>query len=394
MRVLNNRYTKISLSDWLLIISLVLAPMTGLRIAQIGPAEVLVFFWCIVNHRYILKLDRIFFYFWMFFTSVIFVGSIIGTLLFPSESNMAGIITWVYFAVISLSGCSILKNFSFVRLKRILKIMAVSSAIWYLFLYIYSIFVSSYFAGAPLWFEETRFSGGGNNPHQVALLLGCIVVLLFFFVLKEQKKSVRGCYLLILFISFFLLLETESSTGLMATIVGIVYLIYENFFALINSGLQLKLIFWIACGCLGLLFNQYILDAGYQWISSDENGIGRLEIFSSIGVAFWKSPLFGLGPGIHGANGAIEFHNTYLEIIAMGGIIGFFVFLMFTIKIYSRIKNTPLSVAIMLTLYVFGLAGFGMRRLVFWIFLFTIYIFSQKDLCEKEQNILKEGPAD
>ena len=40
-------HNKIRTWDWLLILGLTIAPMTGLRIWKIGPAEVLTFIWCL-----------------------------------------------------------------------------------------------------------------------------------------------------------------------------------------------------------------------------------------------------------------------------------------------------------------------------------------------------------
>lgn len=373
------QYNKLYKYDWLLIASFILAPMTGLRIIKVGPAELFCALWCIVNYQYMISLNKLFFYFWSCFLSVMFLGSILGTYLYPDESNMIGIIVWVYFAFISLAGCSILNNMHFERIKNILKTMTIGGTIWYLFLYIYSLFISPSFLGAPLWFGETRFSGGGTNPHQVALLLGCINVFLLYKVLNTPKWLKKLRYLLILFIALFLLIETQSSTGLMATIVGVLYISYVKFFQVFTSKLRVKFVFWMLVVFVAIVFNQTIHEAFMEWVSSDDNGMGRLEIFSSIGTAFWKSPIIGLGPGTHGINGTIEFHNTYLEIVAIGGVVGFTIFFIFTLKLFKAMKNSPLCISIMITMYIFGFAGFGMRRLVYWILLSIIFVYAKKD---------------
>ena len=49
-------HNKIRTWDWLLILGLTIAPMTGLRIWKIGPAEVLTFIWCAVNVAFLAAL--------------------------------------------------------------------------------------------------------------------------------------------------------------------------------------------------------------------------------------------------------------------------------------------------------------------------------------------------
>jgi O-antigen ligase len=116
----------------------------------------------------------------------------------------------------------------------------------------------------------------------------------------------------------------------------------------------------------------------YNWIASDSNGLGRFRIFASYPETFWKSPVFGLGPGVHGLNGTIEFHNTYLEVLAMSGMAGGIVFVLFTLNAWKEVRWSPFTLGMFVTLYVFGLAGFGMRRLVFWIILSIICVYGKR----------------
>lgn len=103
------------------------------------------------------------------------------------------------------------------------------------------------------------------------------------------------------------------------------------------------------------------------WVSKDANGLGRFDIFSTFPNAYLKSPLVGLGPGVHGRDGLIEFHNTYFEVLAASGLFGGIVFLLFSIRISKKaiLADWRLFIVIV-SMYAYGLAGFAMRRLVFW----------------------------
>ena len=118
----------------------------------------------------------------------------------------------------------------------------------------------------------------------------------------------------------------------------------------------------------------------YNWVASDSNGLGRLYIFSSIKGAFIKSPLFGLGPGMHAKDplGLKEFHNTYLEILAATGIVGFLAFISLSIKALKKLTADALLIPILISIYAYGLAGFAMRRLAYWVIFIFIFILSEQ----------------
>lgn len=366
---------KFNLKDYIIVLAMILAPMTGLRVMKIGPAELLCLFWICINYNFIQKIDKFFLKFWTIFIEIILIGSVFGNLKYPNESDIKGIFVWVYFSIISICGCTIFMKMRYSKIKKIVKYVAIGTVIFYSFMYLYGKLISSYFLGAPLWFGGVRFSGGATNPHQVALLF-CVTTIISFYYLMNEKKKVF--WIILLFISFFLLFETKSSTGFMAVFTGITYISYEKIKGFFKSSIYIKILFFIGVMIFLLLAHKIIIDIFMEWVTSDSNGMGRLEIFSSIGDSFWKNPIFGLGPGTHGINGTIEFHNTYLEILAMGGLLGFVWYMIFSLKILLKIYKNTLCTGIMLCMYIFGFAGFSARRLVFWLFLPIIYTYVKK----------------
>lgn len=375
----------VNINEWFIIFSVILAPMTGLRIAKMGPAEFLCMLWIMINHKKVIShINLIFFKFWLVFLGATFLGSIWGNSVYPQESSMTGIVTWIYLAIVSISSCAILSTMSLFQLKSILNKIVIGSTFWYVSLYLYSQFFSDFILGVPIWYGGQRFSGGGTNPHQVALLLGLTALLAMDLAFEQYRGKNR----LVLFgcvgISFFLLEETKSSTGLIATCSGFTFLLFNKIADIFQDQKKVKLILIFSLCIIAIIGNGIIYRAFMEWVGADSNGMGRVQIFSTFGIAFWKNPILGLGPGTHGLDGTIEFHNSYLEIFAMSGIVGFAGFVIFTVKLIARMKSSVLCLAIMLYMYIFGLAGFSARRLIFWLMISLLYVFSKKCLDKKQ----------
>ena len=136
-----------------------------------------------------------------------------------------------------------------------------------------------------------------------------------------------------------------------------------------------------------VLFYRMLSAKVYDWVLSDNNGIGRLEIFSTFYESFVKSPLVGLGPGVHGRDGAIEFHNTYLEILAATGIVGFSAFLVYSVRVFKKLLSDYMLIPIMVVMYAYGLAGFAMRRLVYWGVMIAILVLGEQYYAKKQNSL-------
>ncbi len=368
---------RIKYGDLLLVAGLCMAPMTSLRIWKIGPGEVLCLLWGIRNgvSYYLSKSDIL-----LFFTSFVFcllIGSAIGYYLAPNELRVTDIITWIYLAVIAISLYEGLNSRSYEYNDLLLHTFARIAAIWFIFLYIYSITVSRRIFGIPLWASRTRFSGGATNPHQTAILFCGIFFVFIREIVKKKRVFSNLCYS---FISLFLMLRTRSSTGVLAIAFGIVittyfiigYAFHKHKFAALVGITVLYLI-------VGLVGYRILYKLFMYWVESDANGLGRLTIFSSFSITFIKSPLLGLGPGVHGINGLIEYHNTYLEILAATGLVGGLVFAIYTIRLVKTILYADWTLLpIVISLYAYGLAGFSMRRLVYWGIVAFITVIAEK----------------
>lgn len=361
-----------------------LAPMTGLRIWKVGPAELLCLVWgCPYVYEFLsIDLKNYKFKFWMMFLSVITLGAIYGTAFFPSETSITGTLTFVYFSIVFLSFSIGLSQRKYDEINNIFVVFCVLTTVWYMFLYLYSKH-SSTFLGAQLWYgNHTRFTGGGTNPHQLAVCIGAVLFgnVRSFVRLKKQYKErlvfafcVLGC--------LFLAKATRSSTLyasiLISAFVGFVIIIAKRI-----PDVKKRKKVYIMIGCvflmLTLLFYNQIHTLFMDWLSDDENGIGRLEIFKTYSYTFNKNAIIGLGPGKHANNGTFEYHNTYLEILAMSGIVGFIIFIIFSFRVFKTLSVDPYLMLCIIPLYSYGLAGFAMRRLVYWGILAVVLVLAEK----------------
>ena len=238
--------------------------------------------------------------------------------------------------------------------------------------------------GAPLWFYQ-RYTGGGTNPHQVAVLCCGVVFILFRNILNRKRIIVS---LIFVALGINIILETESSTAIVALFFGAataLYIFISTFVHDINRQRVLYICESVALICLVIIKYEYFYEAAFEWISSDSNGLGRLVIFSRIINVLKISPFFGLGPGVHAVSehSLMEFHNTYLEILAACGITGFSVFVRFTIQIIKKMQNDITFLPVLTAIYAYGFAGFAMRRLAYWgVLIFAIILSEQKEYIE------------
>ena len=375
--------------DWLLVVGLVLSPMTGLRIWKIGPAEVLVLVWCLkyVPRKKISSSDLALF-FGLFLGSMA-LGTMWGLFFAREELVLSGWATWIYLAFASLGMYEGLRRNGWEYNERLLYSFATLAVLWNIALYALAITGLRSLLGAPLWYYH-RYSAGGTNPHQIAIMM-CGLTFIFAREIVQRRKLLWN--LILMAGSSVILLATESSTAIMALALGMMVeliLIVNN--RMFGRGRHFRLIIVevLVAGFILLIFYRLIYRFAYNWISSDSNGLGRIAIFSNIRNTFTKGPLFGLGPGMHsrGDGGRlIEYHNTYLEVLAASGLCGFFALVQFTVRLLKKTTSDNTFLPVIAALYTYGLAGFGMRRLIYWgILVFVFTIVTQKHQVRENQQ--------
>lgn len=359
--------------DWVLVVGITFSPMNELRIWKLGPGEILLLIW---SFRYLSKLfsarlNSIFFRFWLLFLPCISIGAAYCVLFYPDEADPMGLLTFALFAFISIAIVEGLQDRPSQRIRNTIYAIGVAPAFWYMFLYIYSRKVRARFLGAALWYMNVRFSGGANNPHHIAPLLCAALFINMIHLLDRDASLFRKALAAVsMFFCGFVSLKTKSSTLIVAVVISFGFFAYYLSMRYLKEKTQR----WIATSVLIIvfaalvgIFQEKLYDYVFEWVESDANGLGRFDIFYSIGDMLRKGWLTGLGPGTHGMNGTIEFHNSYLEFLAMGGVIGITLFIIFSVRLYRTIRIDPIMSFCVIPFYAYGLGGFSMRRMSFWI---------------------------
>lgn len=379
--------------DLLLVVGVVMAPMTGLRIGKIGPAEVIIALWALFHlipsnkarergpsTSQEFRLLHPIHLFWLLFLTASIIGTIIGANYYPEQSIPSGLTTWFYLAVVSLGLHEGLRAKSREQLDEILRLVAIIGTLTYFALYFYSITVSTTILGMPLWYGGTvRFSGGGTNPHQLAVLIAG-VAFLHLRALKPGNALRNAVHTTLLAATLFLGSETESATLTISLIIGAAIGIMTLALGRIHDWRNRLLTFLLVASAL-ILSSRAVFDVSKSFIEADPNGPGRIEILASVGDTFSASPAFGLGPGVHSTGGVleyVEYHNSYVEILAMSGIVGLSLFVYFHALLISRTLRDPWLLATVASLMTYGIAGFSARRLVYWFFLVSAFVLVEK----------------
>ena len=405
-RLIIKRNVKIDLWDWLLVLGLVLSPMTSLRIWKVGPGEVLCALWTIryLNFKKIIFSDV--FKFFTVFIICISAGTLIGVYKEPQETDPAGILTWVYLGYIACMIYSGLRKRNREYIEHLFFIGAVVTTCWHFFLYLYSITINRSFFGIGLWYGGSRYAGGGTNPHQVALLMCGLAV---YFLRNVFTKKHALFSLVMAACCFMVEMATQSSTGLASVVAACLTFMYV-FTARLGTSKKLRTGIIIVETLLIILaviiFYAPLFEFVFNWIASDKNGLGRFAIFSHIGEVFTESPVFGLGTGAHSetlSGSQLEFHNTYLEVLAAGGVAALLVLIWFTFRICKKTSADAYFYPLIVQLYTFGLAGFGMRRLPYWWLLMFVILTAEKkrtelmaeyDSTQTGDDILSDAPME
>lgn len=378
---------KLGFWEYILVLGILTAPMTSLRIWKIGPSEILMLFWSIkifIDIRFKFKIDM-FMKFWLLFDLCLLIGfsyritASIYTGPFLSET-----LTFIFFNIFVFAMSQYLPSISYRKLLKILYAIFYFSSCVYIVLYIYAKFVSGSLFGISLWWGGLRLLLFSENPHQLAFLLGPLVLIGLYLLNIKYIKGNKGKFLAYLTIVTLIIIsiETKASTLIMVYfVISLVIIVMKNV-TKHNSKKQvykfLGSISFLLATCL--LFYNYIYELLLKFIESDANGEGRILLWERGIERLSVSPIFGLGPGAHllGDNiiPFLEVHNTYIDVALRGGVVGLFILLIMLFKSIYIVKSNIFAVSIVLFFCLYGIAGYSLRRITLWFFIMAIvYIY-------------------
>lgn len=242
-------------------------------------------------------------------------------------------------------------------------------------------------AGLALPGAEVRFTAAGMNMNELAAILGLGVVMAFYLASEFRARLVvRVLYFLYAGAGIVAIPLTGSRGGLMTGIVGLVFIVIFN----TALGTRARLVFALAVVASAVLAFGIIPDSTEARLAGTGRELrsgtwgSRLEILGPGVEVFWQRPVVGVGLGGFRSAVAryygypIDAHNTYLNVLAETGIVGFLLFFSVLVVLLKRQRSLPrrdkfLWVALTVMWSFMGLSGSLDRVKTTW-FLYSLGI--------------------
>ena len=245
-----------------------------------------------------------------------------------------------------------------------------------------------FFGGDTAYYHSTRFTGGAKNPNQLALYMCCCLLLTVIFIKKKFIKL--PLIAAIIFFGF----KSESDAFTVALALTFIALALANLVSREYSTISLTIVISAVLLCLAIVVLFFFELAAYleqQWAAADEGGARKALYINGLGAWLSSPPTFFIGNGAGSFSGITESfqdseaHNTPIDTLAMGGILGLFCFYYFPIKYiinaYSLNQRIVFSCAV--GLICFSFFHFVARHPIFW---FSIFALSEFIWVQKKQD--------
>lgn len=378
---------KLKMTDWFLILIISFSALTELRIWKIGPTELLMLFWIImVSVKFRFKIPSNFIMkFWYIFLVCLILGYFNRNLinresLFILDETLSFITFFIFIIGLSIY----FQNTT----KKLIALVLINSYFIsfsiYIILFAISLYTESIF-GYTVYYGE-RFSPLANNPHQFIYLSG---IMIFLSLYATDYLKINRMFKIIHIISILLyltiMLYAESATFYLAfmssLLIGSFYFIIKKFKIEIN--LVLSLVFFTLF--IIVINIESIINFIVSYFHSDSNGLYRVNLWiDGIFVFLNQTNLIGLGPGAHISTynhlDFMEAHQTFIDIGLRAGVIGLFAYIYLLCRLFQLSTKHFWLVSIVVFIFVYGLSGFTIRRVILWVSAFVIYKFGRKKL--------------
>lgn len=372
--------SRLNARDFLLIFAIVLSPIDTIGLGPVGPGEAAIALWlCLCALRKEIRIERHYLCsFWYFLLLFFVIGTVVGSRLTPNETSLTGLFTWAALGAVAIGTLSVAMRRSREELSLILSRAGTLTTVFYLALYALWQSGTSSLGPLPLDFAGVRFTGGASNPHLLAVVIAFALFVHATELLKTRRPALWLYRLMMISLSYLVGSGTGSSTFLLACALTPATWLVIRVVQMQGTKAEkfVALAFITLTGAtIATILRDPLLRMADDFISSDENGYGRIEIWRSFDHVLELSPIFGLGPGTHGTGGTTEFHNTFLDIGAIGGLAALVLFTVFVIRLVASSAAAGNLVLLILPYIYYGIAGFSARRLSFWIVIPIIFGF-------------------
>lgn len=231
------------------------------------------------------------------------------------------------------------------------------------------------FGVGEAWYSN-RFTGGSKNPNQLALYMSCLLLLILISDFSLFVKVVFSSVVM------FFGMKTLSDAYLLSLVVFVPCLVlllilrnvYTRFILMIFVFLTLAVVLYMWEEISGALL--------LVWDLADEGG-GRVKLYTNGIKAWFSTPLsiiVGNGAGVFSGIDApfqgAESHNTPIDVLSIGGAIGFLSLYYLAVKnLWSSGKEYKIFVfAGIMGLMVFSFFHLVVRHPIYW---FTLYAVAE-----------------
>ncbi|PGS52662.1 O-antigen ligase [Bacillus sp. AFS041924] len=372
---------------------------TTLRIGLFGIGEAILLVFCItqlISQRdiYLSAEKHLFTIFWFYYIGVIIIGYAVNTFLAINPQFIKfDLMSYTVILFLCFTFELAFKKSSYFNLYKLLRFIyfggiIVVGALYFIYLKgIYSLF------GFPLTYAGSGiFSPFANDYHQFAYFVAPLPFVGLYIMGKERNLLFKIVALLGTVLCIKIGMATTSSTlessWVITTILFCVLKVLEILKGLGRSK-SIIIVFFCFVSLMIILNYENILSFINDFFKGDTNGENRLIIWSNAIKAWKHSPIFGLGPGSFSGQEVFfgyEAHNTFLQILTQGGIMGGIAYIILVRKLTKMASVNVYILCAVVSLIAYGLGINDLRRTVLWFYFILFYFLSLKSKGDKSNE--------
>lgn len=391
------KYVTFSIQNILILVMILFFGFTSLRFGSFGIGEIILLVFCVlqlITQRKILvsTTKHLFSAFWIMFICVISVGYCVNQFFeIAPQSPKFDYLAYIVIIFLCFTFESLFKASSYSSLYSLLRFiyffgLLIIGALFLLYLQGIRVLFGYYltYAGSDI------FSPFANDYHQFAYFVAPFPFIGLYIYSKEKSITLKILSILGIVLSIDIGLSTTSSTLIASWVISFILFFSIKLIESIKKYKDSYSIFIVFfCIFLFTLFFFYhnILDLIADFFNGDSNGGNRIIIWNNAIQAWLHSPIVGLGPGSYSGEDVFdgyEAHNTFLQILTQGGIVGGIVYIFFVFKMTKMTYVNTFLLCGVISLIAYGFGINDLRRTVLWFYFILFYFISYKSKGEND----------
>lgn len=388
MHSLENTVNTSPLPQLLIILAMVFAPFTQLRVGLVGFTELflIILLFTVIGDRsnrinFIARNQYTFTKFWVVYIFFSLIGALFNSITFGyiksiTESLKFDLLAYVFTLIVCFSIETTIYNNRIDLWMTIKEIYVWLSAVLF-FLYIFVGITGNLYGSELLYYGY--FRPFANNIHHVAMVIAPLPFIGLKLFDRERKLSKKNACLLLIVSNFLVGYATGSTKIILGFIAASLFLVVIKILLSIKKIILKWVIVLLGVSTVMILiylFQKDISDYIFGVFFAADMGGGREILWKSSISKILDSPIIGHGPGSHASyysNGLSDAHQTFLTVGLQAGLPGLAVFSWLNIKIAKMIRLDAYYVSAYVAILVYALGGDLLRRIPMWIFLILLY---------------------